>query len=253
MSNEDQENLNLKELLDELGQDTPRNPYQDYFLLSNPFPTLGQFYGICVNQEPVINEFTRVLRDVYLGSQSRIMTILGSTGAGKTNLLRFLEQTLSSKRDPNTEKKTITDLFTVFVEQPQGSYLEIHRQIISQLGADVFHQVILNNPTGQSQLVPSSCRIVRDTSGIDSSAGSHCPHRFPSIIFGLRPPDKPPFCANRYHIAHWKTGYKVLNSLQQRKSSWVTFQQRLASPLLSPLSSCPTSSESSRILDFLRV
>lgn len=138
MSNADQENLNLKELLDELGQDTPRNPYQDYFLLSNPFPTLGQFYGICVNQEPVIKEFTRVLRDVYLGSQSRIMTILGSTGAGKTNLLRFLEQTLSSKRDPNTEKKTITDLFTVFVEQPQGSYLEIHRQIISQLGAMFF-------------------------------------------------------------------------------------------------------------------
>ena len=64
--------------------------------------------------------------------------MLGSTGAGKTNLLRFLEQTLRSWREPNAEKKAITDLYTVFVEQPQGSYLEIHRQIISQFAAMFF-------------------------------------------------------------------------------------------------------------------
>ena len=70
------------------------------------------------------------------------MTMLGSTGAGKTNLLRFLEQTLRSWREPNAEKKAITDLYTVFVEQPQGSYLEIHRQIISQLSAMFFTEFL---------------------------------------------------------------------------------------------------------------
>lgn len=138
MSSANQDNLMLDGLRTEFSQKIPENPYEKYFLLSNPFPTVGQFYGICVNQEAVKNRFTQVLRDFYLNSQTQIMTMLGSTGAGKTNLLRFLEQTLRSWREPNAEKKAITDLYTVFVEQPQGSYLEIHRQIISQFAAMFF-------------------------------------------------------------------------------------------------------------------
>ena len=138
MSSLNQDDLTLDGLFKEVSKEKPKNPYEDFFLLSNPFPTLGQFYGICVDQKSVKAEFTRVLRDFYLDSQSKIMTILGSTGAGKTNLLRFLEQTLRSWREPRTEQKAITDLFTVFIEQPQGSYLEIHRQIISQFGAMFF-------------------------------------------------------------------------------------------------------------------
>ena len=143
MSSSKQDDFTLDGLLEEFSQEAPENPYEEFFLLSNPFPTLGQFYGICVDQELVKGEFTRVLREFYLDSQSRIMTILGSTGAGKTNLLRFLEQTLKSWREPSSEKKAVTDLFTVFVEQPQGSYLEIHRQVISQLGALFFTEFFL--------------------------------------------------------------------------------------------------------------
>ena len=143
MSSSNQDDLTLDGLREEFSQETPENPYEEFFLLSNPFPILGQFYGICVDQESVKGEFTRVLRDFYRDSQSRIMTMLGSTGAGKTNLLRFLEQTLKSWREPGSEKKAVTDLFTVFVEQPQGSYLEIHRQIISQLGALFFTEFFL--------------------------------------------------------------------------------------------------------------
>ena len=138
MSSPNQDDLTLDDVRKNLSQEMPENPYEKFCLLSNPFPTLGQFYGICVNQELVKGEFTRVLREFYLDSQSKIMTMLGSTGAGKTNLLRFLEQTLKSWREPSAEKTAVTDLFTVFVEQPQGSYLEIHRQIISQLGAIFF-------------------------------------------------------------------------------------------------------------------
>ena len=138
MSTPHQDDLTLDGLFKEVSKEKPKNPYEDFFLLSNPFPTLGKFYGICVDQESVKEEFTRVLRNFYLDSQSQIMTILGSTGAGKTNLLKFLEQTLRNWRESGTEQKAITDLFTVFITQPQGSYLEIHRQIISQFGAMFF-------------------------------------------------------------------------------------------------------------------
>ena len=138
MSSLNQVDFTLDGLLEEFSKERPKNPYADFSLLSNPFPTLGQFYGICVNQESVKEEFARKLRDFHLDSQSQIMTILGSTGAGKTNLLRSLEQALRRKQEPSTGTKAITDLFTVFVEQPQGSYLEIHRQVISQLGAMFF-------------------------------------------------------------------------------------------------------------------
>ena len=138
MSSLNQVDFTLDGLLEEFSKERPKNPYAEFSLLSNPFPTLGQFYGICVDQVSVKEEFARKLRDFYLDSQSQIMTILGSTGAGKTNLLRSLERALRRKQEPSTETKAITDLFTVFVEQPQGSYLEIHRQIISQLGAMFF-------------------------------------------------------------------------------------------------------------------
>ncbi len=138
MSTSNLNDLTLDGVRKEFSRKIPKNPYEKFFLLSNPFPVLGQFYGICVDQEAVKSKFTRVLRDFYPDSQSQIMTMLGSTGAGKTNLLRFLEQTLRSWREPSPENRAIIDLFTVFVEQPQGSYLEIHRQIISQFGAMFF-------------------------------------------------------------------------------------------------------------------
>ena len=122
----------------ELSQEMPENPYTDFYLLSNPFPIIGEFCGICVDQEQVKQKFKQELREFNHNAQTRIMTIIGSTGAGKTNLLRFLEQTLKSWREPNTENKAITDLFTVYVDRPQGNYLEIHRQIISQFGAMFF-------------------------------------------------------------------------------------------------------------------
>ena len=169
------------------------------------FLPIGQFYGICVNQEAVKNRFTQVLRDFYLNSQTQIMTMLGSTGAGKTNLLRFLEQTLRSWREPNAEKKAITDLYTVFVEQPQGSYLEIHRQIISQFAAmffteffSVVRQRKINLSKLPAELSGTNPELIR--------ALVHITQReFRAIIRLL---DLSP-STNHNHIGYWKIGYKV--------------------------------------------
>ena len=155
MSSPNQDDLTLEGLFEEVSQEKPENPFEKFCLLSNPFPTSRQFYGICVDQESVKGEFTRILRGFYHDSQSQVLTILGSTGAGKTNLLRFLEERFRQWRKPTAEKKAITNLFTIFVEQPEGSYLEIRRQIISQLGAmfnaDRFSQ--------QSDRVKSTCPV----------------------------------------------------------------------------------------------
>ena len=144
MDHPNQDDLTLNSLFEEVSQEKPINHFEDFFLLSNPFP-MGEFYDFCVDQEPVKEEFTRILRTFYNDSQLQIMSILGSTGAGKTTLLRFLEQTLKKWREPNSEKKAITDLYTVFITQPRGSYLEIHQEVISQLSsmffADFFSKV----------------------------------------------------------------------------------------------------------------
>ena len=137
MNHPNQDDLTLNSLFEEVSQEKPTNRFEDFCLLSNPFP-MGEFYDFCVNQEPVKEEFTRILRTFYNDSQRQIMSILGSTGAGKTTLLRFLEQTLKQWREPNSEKKAITDLYTVFITQPRGSYLEIHQEIISQLSSMFF-------------------------------------------------------------------------------------------------------------------
>ena len=160
MNRLNQDDLTLNSLFEEVSQGKPKNPYEDFSLLSNPFPTSGQFYGICVDQESVKQEFTRKLREFYRNSESQIMKIVGSTGAGKTNLLRFFEQTLQKWRDPPPPKKAITDLFTVFIEQPQGSYLEIHRQIIRQFRVLFFTEFFLKvkrdriNLSGLSSKLP---------------------------------------------------------------------------------------------------
>ena len=133
------EDLTLESLFEEVSKEKPKSPYEDFFLLSNSFPGVGQFFpNICVDQEKVKGEFARTLREFYLDEQSRRMTILGRTGAGKTNLLRFFEQRFKEWREPRQEKQAITDLFTIFIDKPQGGYFEVHQQIISQLGTMFF-------------------------------------------------------------------------------------------------------------------
>ena len=143
----------LANLRKEIGKGQPRNPYLDFLLLSNPFPDVGQFIpGICVNQDKIKQEFVRTLREFYHDEQSRRMTILGSTGAGKTNLLKFFRQELREWHEPAPGKQAITNLFTILVDQPEGGYFEIHRQIISQLGARFFMEFFETVQRGEVDL-----------------------------------------------------------------------------------------------------
>lgn len=115
-------------LFEEFTQGKLENPYEELFLLSNPFPGEGQFVpGICVDQDNVKEEFRRKLREFRLNDRSVRMTVVGRTGAGKTTLLRFFEERLSDWRN--------IKFFTIFVQMSKSGYLDVHPQIVSQLGA----------------------------------------------------------------------------------------------------------------------
>ncbi len=134
MSNIHEDDLTL--WFEEVSKKQPKSPYEDFSLPFNPFPAAGQFIpGICVDQNEIRREFARTLREFYVDGRARRMTVLGDTGAGKTNLLRFFQQQFEEWRKPRPGRRPITDLFTIFIHQPQGSYFEVHRQIVSQLGA----------------------------------------------------------------------------------------------------------------------
>lgn len=152
--------LTLDDLRNKIGKGQPGNPWVNFSLLSNPFPDVGQFIpGICVNQDKIKREFVRTLLEFYQDERSRRMIILGSTGAGKSNLLRFFEQELREWHEPSPGKQTITDLFTFFVDQPQGGYFEIHRKIISELGAMFFTRFFESVQCGKVSLAKLSTEI----------------------------------------------------------------------------------------------
>ncbi len=118
------------------GEDQLTNLYNDFFLLANPFPGVGQFIpGISIGQEKIKQEFARQLEELYTDRRSRRMVITGQTGAGKTNVLRDFERRILNARAPRSESPGLQSLHYAFLNQPQSSYIEIHRQLISQLGA----------------------------------------------------------------------------------------------------------------------
>ncbi len=174
------DDLTLDDLRKEIGKGQPKNPYVNFFLLSNPFPDVGQFIpSICVNQDEIKREFVRTLREFYQDEQSRRLMILGSTGAGKTNLLKFFKQELEEWHQPAPGKQAITDLFTIFVDQPQGGYFEVHRKIISELATMFFTRFfeavqcgkvsLTKLPTEISGISPELIRILDSM----ASNGSH--------------------------------------------------------------------------------
>jgi energy-coupling factor transporter ATP-binding protein EcfA2 len=130
------EDLTLEGLRHELSEQQPNNPYETFFLLRNPFPAAGQLMAdICVDQDTVKSSFARALREFYLDGKTKRVVILGRTGAGKTTLLRFFERKIHEWRSPSPGTRAIADLFSIYIREPKGGYFEIHRQVVSQLGA----------------------------------------------------------------------------------------------------------------------
>ena len=114
------------------------NPYEQYFLLENPFPGYGEAnFNVCSDQDAIKKEFVQILGN--FSSEVKRLRINGKNGAGKTNILRYFERLTNEAR----RSKLIDNLYPIYVYAPGGNYFDIHGQIIDKL-AEFFLDDLLN-------------------------------------------------------------------------------------------------------------
>ena len=104
------------------------NPYEQYFLLENPFPGYGEAnFNVCSDQDAIKKEFVQILGN--FSSEVKRLRINGKNGAGKTNILRYFERLTNEAR----RSKLIENFYPIYVYAPGGSYFDIHGQIVDKL------------------------------------------------------------------------------------------------------------------------
>ena len=104
------------------------NPYEQYFLLENPFPGYGDpEFDVCTDQDIIKQRFVDILRNFSSGAKR--LRIHGRNGAGKTNILRYFEGLTDEAR----RSKLINNLYPIYVYAPEDSYFDIHKQIVDKL------------------------------------------------------------------------------------------------------------------------
>lgn len=109
-------------------KDQELNPYENHFLLENPFPGYGETgFDVCTDQENAKKEFVYRLRE--FSSEAKRLRINGKNGAGKTNILRYFEQLTDEAR----RSGLIKNLHPIYIHAPGESYFDIHGQIVDKL------------------------------------------------------------------------------------------------------------------------
>lgn len=104
------------------------NPYEQYQLLENPFPAYGDTRTVvCVDQKEIKKAFAQTLGS--FGPGAKRLRINGASGAGKTNILRYLQHYTDEAR----ERRRIGQIYPVYVSAPGENYLAIHEQVVDQL------------------------------------------------------------------------------------------------------------------------
>ena len=130
------------------------NPYEEHYLLKNPFPRKGEpAFIVCTDQEEIKEEFISILGN--FSPEAKRLRINGTNGAGKTNILNYFELLTNEAR----ERGHIEDIYPIYVRDPGESYFEIHRQIVEQLSAlflETLLETIQSDPSHLAPLQPVS-------------------------------------------------------------------------------------------------
>jgi len=97
------------------------NPYENHFLLENPFPGYGETgFDVCTDQENAKKAFVYRLRE--FSSDAKRLRINGKNGAGKTNILRYFEQLTDEAR----RSGLIKNLHPIYIHAPGESYTKLN-------------------------------------------------------------------------------------------------------------------------------
>lgn len=121
--------MTLKKDLGKLFQSKPvDNPYEEYFLLENPFPGYGETgFDVCSDQGEIKGKFVTILQD--FSATAKRLRINGDSGAGKTNILRYFERLTDEAR----KSRYIGSLRPIYISNPGESYFDIQGQIVDGL------------------------------------------------------------------------------------------------------------------------
>ena len=134
------------------------NPYEQYFLLENPFPGYGETeFDVCTDQDAIKQEFVYLLRN--FSSETKRLRINGENGAGKTNILRYFERLTDEAR----WSKLIKNLHPIYVYAPGESYFDIHGQIVDKL-AGFFLSDLIRTLQSDSDLINTLLSKVKPAS-----------------------------------------------------------------------------------------
>ena len=113
------------------------NPYDEVFLLENPFPGSGEPESdVCTDQDAIKKKFIYTLQN--FSSTSKRLRINGRTGAGKTNILQYFERLTNEAR----RSKLIKNLHPIYVSAPGESYFSIHGQIVDKLAGSFLSDLV---------------------------------------------------------------------------------------------------------------
>lgn len=113
------------------------NPYEEVFLLENPFPGSGEPESdVCTDQDAVKKKFIYSLQN--FSSTSKRLRINGRTGAGKTNILQYFERLTDEAR----LSKRIKNLHPIYVSAPGESYFNVHGQIVDKLAGSFLTDLV---------------------------------------------------------------------------------------------------------------
>ena len=123
------------------------NPYEEHFLLQNPFPGYGETVSdVCTDQEVIKRKFVSILKD--FSPEAKRLRINGKNGAGKTNILRYFEKLTGIAR----ESRHIGNIHAIYVYAPGDNYFDLHEQIVDELEASLLRELFAKLQSDQSQI-----------------------------------------------------------------------------------------------------
>ena len=126
----------------DLKQPAEESIWHKHCLLRNPFPGSREIIpDVCVSQKEVKDGFRQRLVACYNDKRGDSLHIVGDTGAGKTNILRYYETLINRLRVAGLTP----GLFPIYVSHPGDTFLEVHNQMVSVIAQwffiDLFEKV----------------------------------------------------------------------------------------------------------------